>query len=80
MTSDTRNHSFSLDPKASDIVNAIRNQKKSRFVSDAIVFYDSKKKLGKLPGPGEISDDEAKDVLQVGGWRGLLHRICSFYL
>ena len=59
MSSDTRNHSFSLQPKASEIVNAILDQKKSAFVSDAIVFYDSQKKLTKFSGPGEISDNEA---------------------
>jgi len=80
MSSDTRNHSFSLQPKASEIVNMVRDQKKSAFVSSAILYYDSKKKLGELPSPGQVADDEAKDVLQVGGWRGLLHRICSFHL
>ena len=80
MSSDTRNHSFSLDPKASDIVNAIRNQKKSRFVSDAILFYDSKKKLAEFAGSREVTDDETDCVPQVGGLRGIFHRICSFYL
>jgi len=80
MSSDTRNHSFSLQPKASEIVNEVRDQKKSAFVSDAILYYDSKKKLGEIAGPGKIPDDEAKDVLQVGGWRGVLHRIFSFHL
>lgn len=80
MTTQNRNHSFSLQPKASDIVNSIRDQKKSGFVSDAIVFYDSQKKLGQLPGPGEISDDEANHVPQVGVLRGIFHRIRSFLL
>jgi len=80
MSSDTRNHSFSLDPKASDIVNAIRDQKKSRFVSTAILFYDSEKKLTQLAGPGEIADKKTDYPVKVGGWRGLFHRIFSFYL
>lgn len=80
MSSDTRNHSFSLDPKASDIVNAIRDQQKSRFVSSAILFYDSQKKLTELPSTGEISDDEADCVPQVGVLRRIFHRICSFWL
>ena len=80
MSSDTRNHSFSLDPKASDIVNAIRDQKKSRFVSSAILFYDSQKKLPEFTGPGEISNDEADCVPQVGVLKGIFHRIFSFHL
>ena len=80
MSSDTRNHSFSLQPKASEIVNAVKDQKKSGFVSDAIVFYDSQKKLGQLPGPGEISDDEANHVPQVGVLKGIFHFIRSFHL
>jgi len=78
MTSDTRNHSFSLDPKASDIVNAIRDQKKSRFVSDAILFCDSQKKLGQFPGPGQVADDETDCVPQVGVLKAIFHRIFSF--
>jgi len=80
MSSDTRNHSFSLQPKASEIVNAILDQKKSAFVSDAIVFYDSQKKLTKFSGPGEISDNEADCMPQVGVLRGIFHRILSFLL
>ena len=81
MSSDTRNHSFSLQPKASDIVNAVRDQKKSAFVSDAIIFYDSKKKLGQFPGPGEIADDEAKNMPQEGGgWLAFFHNWLSLVI
>ena len=74
MSSDTKNHSFSLQPKASDIVNGIKDQKKSAFVSDAIVFYDSKKKLGQIPGPREIADDKTENVPQHrGGERSFVH-------
>jgi hypothetical protein len=81
MSSETRNHSFSLQPKASDIVNSVKDQKKSGYVSDAIVFYWEKSQEGaQFLRTGEISNDEAKHVLPMGGWRGIFHAIRSFWL
>lgn len=80
MSSDTRNHSFSLQPKASEIVNAVRDQKKSGFVSDAIVYYDSKQKLGELPSPGQVPHNEAKKMLPGGVLSRLFNHIRSFQL
>lgn len=88
MSTNNRNHSFSLQPKASEIINMVKDQKKSGFVSDAIVEKfqrdkderDSKEKLSQFPGSGEIPHDEANDVPKVGVLRGIFHRICSFRL
>lgn len=45
----TRNnlHSFTLWPKASDIVSKIKRGRKSQFVSKAIIWYDTP--------PGELA-------------------------
>ena len=40
-------HSFTLWPKASDIVTKIKRGRKSQFVSKAIIWYDTP--------PGELS-------------------------
>jgi len=84
MSTNNRNHSFSLQPKSSEIVNMIKDQKKSAFVSDAICEKhqrsQSKQELSEITSSGEIADDEAENVLQVRGWRRVLHRICSFHL
>ena len=40
-------HSFTLWPKASDIVSKIKRGRKSQFVSKAIIWYDTP--------PGELS-------------------------
>lgn len=40
-------HSFTLWPKASDIVSKIKRGRKSQFVSKAVIWYDTP--------PGELS-------------------------
>ena len=80
MTSQTRNHSFSLQPKASDIINAVKDQKKSGYVSDAIVFYHSHKKLNQVAGPSKVADDEAQKMPPSRGGKGIFHFLRSFYL
>ena len=88
MSTKNRNHSFSLQPKASEIINMVKDQKKSGFVSDAIVEkYEldaararSEQIVDQIPGPGEIADDEAKKVPQSRGGRGIFHFLRSFWL
>ena len=43
MTRRNNLHSFTLWPKASDIVSKIKRGRKSEFVSKAVIWYDSPK-------------------------------------
>ena len=39
MSSQNRLHAFTISPEASDIIGNIRNKKKSKFVTDAIIHF-----------------------------------------
>jgi hypothetical protein len=63
MSSDNRLHSFTISPLASSIIHEVRNKKKSKFVSDAIVHYrewqhtdHSELKISDYPGVKDVKD------------------------
>jgi len=87
MSSITRNHTFSLQPKASRIINELEDGKKSKFVSDGIVFFHYNQGLehseddsGKVASASEITQDEAKKMPRMGGLKAILARIFRFHL
>jgi hypothetical protein len=63
MSSANRLHAFTISPEASDIIGNIRNKKKSKFVTDAIIHFrkwqhtdHSELKISEYPGVKDVKD------------------------
>ena len=63
MSSQNRLHAFTISPEASDIIGNIRNKKKSKFVTDAIIHFrkwqhtdHSELKIGNYTGVKDVKD------------------------
>jgi len=64
----------------SEITPRMVSELQERYNEMCIRVMELEQELDKVSSPGEIADNEAKDVPQSRGWRRLLHFFRSFYL